>query len=421
MADMDDLDILSNAELRAKMVSQGLPNIPVTDSSRKVLVKRLRASLSGVAPGSPSSAAASPKKSSNRRDTLQPSSSSVAPVTAPKARRTLAVATPTKEAKETERPNRMAEEKPKQPASLVPIQTRRKSNTNTAPPTIDNRDVSKKPETIVEESQQETRNVQHEKTLEVNSLIVLESDDEEDEEMLRAAAKAEQEFQRSQKTKLSTTTTKTHEYISSSQTVEPPRPRQYEPVPVPVPSRVPVAAPAPVQSRAPALAPVTSQSVIGAGGSSTYDYLNTQGGRYSSYTSSSAHGYGSAKTNPSSVTTSYRHSPAAHLYPNQLSDDNEDEEESQYESTFAKNLARLRAEKLGDRSSPYSRRTVAGTSSSNVGYEPRARRSLRPEGTSVSVAFSNWINSLDQKYGLRSKIFILVVVLILIGVYNLFY
>ncbi|EDW85759.2 uncharacterized protein Dwil_GK23240 [Drosophila willistoni] len=419
MADMDDLDILSNAELRAKMVSQGLPNIPVTDSSRKVLVKRLRASLSGVAPGSPSSAAASPKKSSNRRDTMQPASSSVAPVTAPKARRTLAVATPTKEPKEIERPNRMAEEKIKQPASLVPIQTRRKSNTNTAPPSLEHREVAKKPETIVEESQPPKRNIQHEKTLEVNSLIVLESDDEEDEEMLKAAAKAEQEFQRSQKTKLSTTTTKTHEYISSSQAVEPPRPRQYEPV---VPSRAPIAAPAPVQSRAPAPAPVTSPSAIGTGGSSSYDYLNTQSGRYSSYTSSSAQGYGSAKTNPSSVTTSYRHSPAAHLYPNQLSDDNEDEEEvSQYESTFARNLARLRAEKIGDRSSPYTRRTVAGTASSNVGYEPRARRSLRPEGTSVSVAFFNWINSLDQKYGLKSKLFVLVVILILIGVYNLFY
>lgn len=34
MVDADNLDNLSNAELRAQMLAQGLPNIPITGSGR---------------------------------------------------------------------------------------------------------------------------------------------------------------------------------------------------------------------------------------------------------------------------------------------------------------------------------------------------------------------------------------------------
>jgi len=155
MADVDDFDSLSNAELRAKMLAQGLPNIPVTDSSRKVLVKRLRASIGGQ-----SSPAGSPKKSS-RRETLAPVASAPAAASTPvdkldgnkvapatKARRTIAAT----EAKEAERrapvvadrrrneepvvADRRRNEEPVAarkplPAAAPQIQTRRASTTST--------------------------------------------------------------------------------------------------------------------------------------------------------------------------------------------------------------------------------------------------------------------------------------------------
>lgn len=179
MADADNLDALSNAELRAQMLAQGLPNIPVTDSSRKVLVKRLRASLGGNSP-----LPASPKKSSNRRETLQPVAAAAAATVSvdkrdgantardasslSKARRTIA-ATPN-ETKEAER-RRQPLSKPETVAPLprvpeatvakpvgtiaapaakaaAPIQSRRTSNTDRREMITER--VVKMPETIVE-------------------------------------------------------------------------------------------------------------------------------------------------------------------------------------------------------------------------------------------------------------------------------
>jgi len=135
-----------------------------------------------------------------------------------------------------------------------------------------------------------------------------------------------------------------------------------------------------------------------------------------------AQGYVTAEAPP---LPSYSSPSYQRTYANELSDENE-AEESRYESTFAQNLARLRAERLGDRSSPYSRRTLASgsassASSGSLGYEPRPRRSLRPDENSVSVAFGRWWNSLEQKYHIKSKLFIVLVVVLLIGIYSIFY
>lgn len=43
----DNLESLDNTTLRQKCMQYGLPNVPVTDSSRKVLIKRLRVSMGG--------------------------------------------------------------------------------------------------------------------------------------------------------------------------------------------------------------------------------------------------------------------------------------------------------------------------------------------------------------------------------------
>lgn len=44
---MAELEALSNKELRQKCIEYGMPNVPVTDSSRKILIRRLEAAMSG--------------------------------------------------------------------------------------------------------------------------------------------------------------------------------------------------------------------------------------------------------------------------------------------------------------------------------------------------------------------------------------
>ncbi|XP_068154825.1 otefin-like [Drosophila tropicalis] len=250
-----------------------------------------------------------------------------------------------------------------------------------------------------------------------DSVIVLESDGKEDEKMLKTVAKAEQELQRSHGTQSSTTTLEDdffvvldtddeqeEETVKTSATLEQEIQRRHktkspkkddsfivldsddkqeeEMLQVPVP------------------APVTSQSASqGAVGSSSSNYLNTHSRHYDRYT----------KTNPGSA-TGRRHSQAVPPY--QLTPDYEVQEESQYQSAFARNLARLRAKKMADCSIGYTLEARC---------RPHARRAPTPEGLSVSTAFSNWINSLDEKYGLELIIFISVVILMLIGVYKIFY
>ncbi|XP_052839672.1 LOW QUALITY PROTEIN: otefin [Drosophila gunungcola] len=429
MADVDDFDSLSNAELRTKMLAQGLPNIPVTDSSRKVLVKRLRASIGGQ-----SSPAASPKKG-GRRETLAPGPAPVAsapaaastPVDkldgnkvapATKARRTITAAIAATEVKETER------RRPEEPvvarkptavaaatAAAPPIQTRRTSTSSTG---FERKVVEpvKKPKPIAEEPVASKRADREENYLKVNSLIVLESDEEEDEQLAQAADLLEQQHAAREKatSKLASSGTTTYEYKSKvSSVVEPPRRSIYEPTAAPV-----LLAPSGPTARSQTQTQATSSSAR------SYDYLNNPtGGRYSSYVRTATQGYVTAEAPPAPTYTSSNY---RSTYANELSDEYEAEED-QYESTFAQNLARLRSERIGDRNSPYSRRTLASgsTGSGSLGYEPRARRSLRPDDNSVSVAFGRWWNSLEQKYHIKSKLFILFVVVLLIGVYSIFF
>ncbi|KAH8401635.1 hypothetical protein KR009_006938 [Drosophila setifemur] len=459
MADVDELDTLSNADLRAKMMAQGLPNIPVTDSSRKVLVKRLRASLGGQA----SPAAASPKKSSNRRETLAPTApsapaaastpvdkldggSKVAPAT--KARRTITAAAETKETKETKEPVA------RKPVTVAPpIQTRRPSTTEKREPAR----VARKPEPIEEEeSLTSKRTNHHENTLEINSLIVLESDEEEDEQLARAADLVEKKIAYGDKPKprnpsstyekvsavepprrpayeYSTEPTRRPAYESSSvvpprrptyeSSVDPPRRPAYESSidpprrPAYESSVDPPRRPAYEISAAFSLNAASAVPSVKAPTSSSYDYLSSRTGRYSSYVRTPVQSYVTAEAPAPAppATSSY-----TRTYANEMSDDNEPNEDAEYESTFAQNLARLRAERLGDRSSPYSRRTIA-SGTAGTGYGSLARRSLRPEDATVNAAFRRWCISLDQKYKLKPKLFILMVILLLIGVYKTFY
>ncbi|XP_061398019.1 otefin [Musca vetustissima] len=61
---MAALESLSNKELRQKMIEFGMPNVPVTDSSRKILIRRLEAVMSGKP-----ATTTTPNKT-NRRETM---------------------------------------------------------------------------------------------------------------------------------------------------------------------------------------------------------------------------------------------------------------------------------------------------------------------------------------------------------------
>lgn len=439
MADSDNLDALSNAELRAQMVAQGLPNIPVTDSSRKVLVQRLRASLGGNSPLP--AAAASPKKAARRRETLQPAPQTDkvdAQVPSKGARRTIASAL-----NETEerRPSKPVATVAAAPKAAAPIQTRRASNT-------ERREVVnlvKKPETIAEETapkaatkvapkpvpreapraSTQTAPQQRilENTLEVNSLIILESDEEEDEQLALAAQSAEDQYKLNPIKPLTATATATHSYVS--------KPLYHFPDPL-------VLAP---QSR-----PVLEQpqrpvqlSRANLPSSSSYDYassssgiatgISSRSGRYTSHTTSSTAlpNYitsSSAAASSAAPSSSYLRRSPPRTYANEFSDDTADDDaadsapvSAKFESDFARKLAMLRAERIGDRSSPYNRRTIATTGSN---YEPVPRRSLRSENSdNVSVAFRRSIVSLDRKFNLKAKLFILFVLLLIYLVYKI--
>ncbi|TDG51797.1 hypothetical protein AWZ03_001857 [Drosophila navojoa] len=430
MAETDNLDSLSNAELRARMLAQGLPNIPVTDSSRKVLVKRLRASLGGNA----ALPAGSPKKSNARRETLQPAAVSASAATtsagqvdkpdaapaASKARRTIAV-NPS-DAKEDERrrqqqqpvskpqavPEAVTVAKPV-PVKAAPIQSRRISNSERREQPKER--IARKPEPIAEEPTVANQRESEEPLL-VNSLIVLESDDEEDEQLAQAAQDAEDQYSEHNRqigsnpkprSKLTATTVNTHDYVA--------KPLYPSLQPKPLEQRrlklVYEDAPSPIQPRATLGATSTTNS---------FEYRPATG-RYSSYISSPAQSYTTAASStPGHSSSSIRRSPPR-TYSNEFSDDaaEEDGQGVKFESDFARSLARLRAERIGDRGASY-RRSVPASSITTGG-----RRSLRQEQASSLNALARSWRTLDNKYKLKSKLFILIVLLVLFGVYRFYY
>lgn len=428
MAEGDNLDNLSNAELRARMLAQGLPNIPVTDSSRKVLVKRLRASLGGNA----ALPAGSPKKSSARRETLQPAAVA-APATSAagrvdkpdgasatsKARRTIAV-NPSDTKEDERRRQQQPVSKPQavpeevtivKPVAVkaAPIQSRRISNSDRREQPKER--VARKPEPIAEEpivaNQRES-----EEPLLVNSLIILESDDEEDEQLAQAAQDAEDQYSEQHRqlgskpkprSKLTATTVNTHEYVAK------PLYPSLQPNPVEQQrlKQVLEDAPSPSQPRA----------TLGATSSiNSYDYRPATG-RYSSYVSSPAQSYTSASSStPGYGSSTLRRSPPR-TYSNEFSDDaaEEDTQGVRFESDFARNLARLRAERIGDRGASYRRSVPTGSLITG------GRRSLRQGQDSFLNAVARLWQTLDNKYKLKSKLFILIVLLVLFVVYRIFY
>ncbi|XP_043651572.1 LEM domain-containing protein Bocksbeutel isoform X2 [Drosophila teissieri] len=83
MSDLAYLDTLGNKELLAKCLQHGLPGVPVTDSTRSVIIRRLKAAITGVPLNKSKSAS---KKATPRRETVH--GSQVATPTSEPVRRT---------------------------------------------------------------------------------------------------------------------------------------------------------------------------------------------------------------------------------------------------------------------------------------------------------------------------------------------
>lgn len=81
MPDLTYLDTLSNKELHKKCLECGLPNLPVTDSTRQVILRRLRSTISGVPLNNSKNAGSATKNTTPRRETIHSSKVTPAPET----------------------------------------------------------------------------------------------------------------------------------------------------------------------------------------------------------------------------------------------------------------------------------------------------------------------------------------------------
>ncbi|EDV93415.1 LEM domain-containing protein Bocksbeutel [Drosophila grimshawi] len=92
MSELSYLEMLTNRELHVKCLEYGLPNIPVTDSSRRVILRRLHAAISGVPLNKKKSAAATKKAPKHVEPTIVQNSKPTPSAEASKKRNTIAAA-----------------------------------------------------------------------------------------------------------------------------------------------------------------------------------------------------------------------------------------------------------------------------------------------------------------------------------------
>ncbi|XP_053963063.1 otefin [Anastrepha ludens] len=394
MSEIDNLESLSNADIRKKCLQYGLPNVPVTDSSRNTLIKKLRASISG----SPTS---QPKKTP-RRETIHVSKtteikedvkvdSERRTPSRGAGRRTIA-GTPTAELQKA------TEIQAQAPETIVPasIGARRRSTREyEIPPT-----------------QKES------KPAKIYNPVILESD-EEDSELLLAAEQAEQRdkpvpaaqdeknvrSRSSRSVSLSKTGVVTTSY---SQGISKPLAQVPE-----LPSRN-----------------LTYESLS----REVYKpQINTNIGRYSlhpNFTQQSS--IGVKKEVPAisrySTNTLLYASKATPLY-NEQSDDNEETEKQDYEtpflSNFARNLNRLKSE-----GAVLGKSSAFGTSEFGEDYASprsiqRAKRfeitGRRPAKDSIAESFRQLLIALDRKYNLRLYVVLATLFLIMALIYVILY
>ncbi|XP_067634005.1 otefin [Eurosta solidaginis] len=203
MSEIDNLEALSNADLRKKCIEHGLPNVPITDSSRNLLIKKLRATLTGAP-------ASSPKKTP-RRETIhatkikEVAESNEETKVEPErrtpsrgaGRRTIA-GTPTVESQKA------IEIKAIDSVAPAPIATRRRSSVHAGTPTVESQKAieikvtdSVAPAPIATRRRSSVQleippSQKENKTIKNFKPVVILENDEDDDDLLIAAEQAEQ-------------------------------------------------------------------------------------------------------------------------------------------------------------------------------------------------------------------------------------
>ncbi|XP_014092650.3 otefin [Bactrocera oleae] len=398
MSEIENLESLSNADLRKQCIKHGLPNVPITDSSRNILIKKLRASLSG----SPQT------KKTPRRETIHVSKTTEAVVETKEVKAEPERRTPSRGANRrtiagtpTFDSQKPSENQASENLTPAPIGARRRlTRDHEIPP-----------------SQKEQK-----LTKTYNPVVILESD-EEDQDLLMAAEQVEQGSKTSLAREDANVRSRSSRSASLSKTsvvttsFNQPTVKPIAEVPQ-IPIRKEVTESISHEIYRPQISANSGrfslhsnimQPNIGIGVNK--DIPNTLHSRYSTNTLSS--GLYSSK--------------AAPLY-NEQSDDNEEKAdyETPFLSSFARNLKRIKTDAVV-LNKPSS--LVGGTDIGREYVSPRPMQpprryeitGRRPAKVSVTDSFRQLLIALDRKYNLRLYLVLVTIFFIMAFIFVIVY
>lgn len=423
----DNLESLDNASLRKKCLEFGLPNVPITDTSRKLLIRKLRVAMNGEVDD---------KTKKNRRETIHVTKiPALVDTNAP----TAAPAT--------------TEEAPKRIPSRL---NRRTIAVTSVTSTVDDQSLSSsaKPQVITERRQSGLR-TQAENTVPVSqkrkTATVLAEEEEEDDDdviLLEAAEQGEKEIvipraRRSvslTKTGVVTTSYSQETVAAAPKTVNETESESeydytskyanlYEPISRPLTQSQPIQTSYGLSEPRLTVEPdrflgfqTTSVNRTSIEPDLTYNKPSqpSAASRYSSLGSGYKETINTTTTNRRYTSGGYGTASGSTTKYSSLYDDQEENDENQpetpYLSDFARRLERLKAEPLvkgieTPRNAPMKRETQR--------FHSAGRRTTMPND-SVADSFKNFVFALDRKYKLKRNFSILFAVILILFIYIVF-
>lgn len=386
----DELDNLSNNELRSKCVQYGLPNIPITDTSRKLLIKRLRTAIEG-------GRADSPAKGKSRRETIHV----VAKVVEPERD-----ASPKKNTRGTRRtiatPSEPEPEEPTVEVTVRQVTNRRRSRTTPAPA---------EPAPITTGKRK------------ADAIIEDEDEDSDDVQIVHDMREQVARSSRSPSLAKSKMVTTSYQHVRADEPiVEEPAYKPRETI-IPVQRESAYAAPRTsihTQERESTTTSYSSRPIAQLSrpslsttntsytSNSTTRRYTTSGYKpqteYSSISSSSTHNY-------KPQTTSYRDEEE------NSEDDAEDEVEAPFLSDFARRLSRLKAEPLNENLRPMEKEGSQYRESQRFYTTSIAGRRGINNKNSLGESIRQLWFALDRQYGLRKYLAVIALTLVVLFIY----
>ncbi|XP_055837432.1 otefin-like [Episyrphus balteatus] len=448
----DNLESLDNASLRKKCLEYGLPNVPITDTSRKLLIRKLRTAMTGETDD---------KKKSNRRETIH-------------------VTKIPSLVESNANSNTNTDEAPKRPPSRM---NRRTIAATSVTSTVDDTTLpeSDKTKPITERR----RSVRSQVESELNppapvipisqkrkTAVILAEEDEDDEDdviLLEAAEQSEKEIvipRARRSVSLSktgvVTTSYSQETVATPPTVNETESESeydftskyaslYEPIARPLAQSQPITRETSYGLSEPKVVmepdrtlsfrttsvnrtsiepeilynkPLIPGPSVAPGGTSRYSSLGSgysSSNTASSVTTSSTRRYTSAGGGSGGYGIPTTPAPKYSSMFDDQEENDENQPETPYLSDFARKLERLKAEPLvkgveTPRNVPMKRDTQRFQHSSSI----VGRRSTMQTDSSVADSFKNFLFALDRKYKLKRNLSILFVVILILFIYIVF-